>query len=182
MPTLTKAEIDALLAGPITARLATVKPDGAPYVVPVWQYWDGTSMYVIPREKSRFIDHLRHDARVAVSCADDVDPAHPRVLLEGTIEIVAGPEKMQGRMLEIATEMAQRYGGEAGLTYLRGTLDKPALPAEADPRQDDHLARFLASPLRLSCAIRPCPPVWAARAPEWDAAGRVPQVPPLPRR
>ena len=125
MPSLTKAEIDALLAGPITARLATVKPDGAPYVVPVWQYWDGTSMYVIPREKSRFIDHLRHDARVAVSCADDVDPAHPRVLLEGTIEIVAGPEKMQGRMLEIATEMAQRYGGEAGLTYLRGTLDKP---------------------------------------------------------
>ena len=41
------------------------------------------------------------------------------------MEIVAGPEKMQGRTLEIATEMAQRYGGEAGLTYLRGTLDKP---------------------------------------------------------
>lgn len=125
MPPLTKAEIDALLAGPINARLATVKPDGAPYVVPVWQCWDGTSMYIIPREKSRFIEHIQHEPRVAVSCADDVAPAHPRVLLEGKIEIVAGPEKMQGRTLEIATEMAQRYGGEAGLAYLRGTLDKP---------------------------------------------------------
>ena len=55
MPPLTKTQIDALLAGPINARLATVQPDGAPYVVPVWQYWDGTSMYIIPREKSRFV-------------------------------------------------------------------------------------------------------------------------------
>ena len=52
---------------------------------------------------------------------------------------------MQGRMLEIATEMAQRYGGEAGLTYLRGTLDKPRYPAETDPQQIDHLERLLAS-------------------------------------
>ena len=125
MPPLSQDRIDALLASPVTARLATVKPDGAPYVVPVWQHWDGTSMFIIPREKSRFVDHLRGDPRVAVSCADDVDPAHPRVLLEGRVEIVAGPETMQGRMLEIATEMAQRYGGEAGLAYLRGTLDKP---------------------------------------------------------
>jgi nitroimidazol reductase NimA-like FMN-containing flavoprotein (pyridoxamine 5'-phosphate oxidase superfamily) len=125
MPPLTKAQIDALLAGPINARLATVKSDGAPYVVPVWQYWDGMSMYVIPREKSRFVTHIKHDARVAISCANDVDPAHYRVLLEGNIEIVAGPVRMEGRMLEIATEMAQRYGGEAGLAYLRGTLDKP---------------------------------------------------------
>ena len=93
MPPLSQARIDALLAGPVTARLATVKPDGAPYVVPVWQYWDGTSMFIIPREKSRFVDHLRRDPRVAVSCADDVDPAHPRVLLEGSVEIVAGPKR-----------------------------------------------------------------------------------------
>ena len=125
MPPLTKAQIDALLAAPINARLATVKPDGAPYVVPVWQYWDGASMYIIPREKSRFVAHIQHETRVAVSCADDVDLAHPRVLLEGNIEVVAGPVKMEGQMLEIATEMAQRYGGEAGLAYLRGTLDKP---------------------------------------------------------
>ena len=65
MPPLSKSQVDALLAGPINARLATVKPDGAPYVVPVWQYWDGASMYIIPREKSRFVVHVRHEARVA---------------------------------------------------------------------------------------------------------------------
>jgi hypothetical protein len=51
------------------------------------------------------------------------------------VEIVAGPEKMQGRTLEIATEMAQRYGGEAGLTYLRGTLDKPRYLLKLTPRK-----------------------------------------------
>ena len=52
MPGLTSEQMDELLAGPIIARLATVKPDVAPYVVPVWQYWDGASMFIIPREKS----------------------------------------------------------------------------------------------------------------------------------
>ena len=39
---LTSEEVDAFLATPVIARLATVQPDGAPYVAPVWQHWDGT--------------------------------------------------------------------------------------------------------------------------------------------
>ena len=88
MPGLTPEQVDELLAGPIIARLATVKPNGAPYVVPVWQYWDGGAMFIIPREKSRFVEYVRNEPRVAVSCADDVDPEHPRVLIEGTVEVV----------------------------------------------------------------------------------------------
>ena len=41
---LTKKEIKAFLAGPIVARIATVKPDGSPYVVPVWQHYDGKAI------------------------------------------------------------------------------------------------------------------------------------------
>lgn len=135
MPGLTHDEVNELLATPVIARLATVKPDGAPYVVPVWQYWDGEAMYVIPRERSRFVEHLRTEPRVAVSCTDDVDPDHGRVLIEGTVEIVEGPALMSGRMLEIAEEMAERYGGQAGLEYLTGTMEKPRYLLRITPQK-----------------------------------------------
>ena len=149
MPPLTKAQIDALLAGPINARLATVKPDGAPYVVPVWQYWDGKSLYIIPREKSRFVAHIRHEARVAVSCADDVDLAHPR-------RAARGQHRSRGRAgQDGGANVGDRHRNGPTLRR-RGGACLPArharqapLPAEADTEQGDHLERFLASPLRL---------------------------------
>ncbi len=49
---LTKEEIVEFLSGPIVARIATVKEDGAPYIAPIWQYYDGEVMWVIPRERS----------------------------------------------------------------------------------------------------------------------------------
>ena len=125
MPALTSEEVNEFLSTPVVARLAAVKPDGAPYVVPVWQYWDGRSMYVIPRARSRFVEFIRNEPRVAVSCADDVNSEHSRVLIEGTAEIVEGPALMSGKMLEIANDMAERYGGQRGLEYLKGTMHKP---------------------------------------------------------
>lgn len=135
MPGLTPEQVDELLAGPIIARLATVKPDGAPYVVPVWEYWEDGAMYVIPREKSRFMEYVKNEPRVAVSCADDVDPDHPRVLIEGVAEIVEGPVKMAGRTLEIAREMVVRYAGEPGLAYLESTIDNPRYLLKITPEK-----------------------------------------------
>jgi nitroimidazol reductase NimA-like FMN-containing flavoprotein (pyridoxamine 5'-phosphate oxidase superfamily) len=135
MPSLTPKEVDDLLAGPVIARLAVVKPDGAPYVVPVWQHWDGKAMYLIPRARSRFVDYLASEPRVAVSCADDGDARRSRVLIEGTAEVVEGPALMTGRMLEIAKEMAERYGGKSGLGYLEGTLTKPRYLVRIAPRK-----------------------------------------------
>ena len=135
MPGLTPEQVDELLAGPIIARLATVKPDGAPYVVPVWEYWEDGAMYIIPRERSAFMEYIKNEPRVAVSCADDVDPDHPRVLIEGVAEIVEGPVKMAGRTLEIAREMVVRYAGEPGLAYLESTIDNPRYLLKITPEK-----------------------------------------------
>jgi hypothetical protein len=80
-------------------------------------------MYIIPRGKSKFVEYIKANPKVAVSCADDINPDHSRVLLEGTIEIVEGPVRMEGLGLELGTEMVQRYSGEAGLAYLEKTRD-----------------------------------------------------------
>ena len=135
MPRLTRAEIDALLSGPIIARLATVTPEATPYVAPVWQTWDGQTMLILPRAKARFVAHIRHNPAVAVSCADDVDPEHARVLIEGRAGIVEGPALLAGDTLETAREMAQRYGGGAGLAYLDSTLAKPRYLLRVVPRR-----------------------------------------------
>lgn len=125
MPALKTNEIDALLQGPTIGRLATVKPTGGPYIVPIWQYWDRESAYVIPRAKARFVEYLLANAHVALSVADDVNAEHSRVLIEGEAHIENGPILMQGRMLEMAREMALRYGGDAGLKYLDRTASQP---------------------------------------------------------
>lgn len=121
---LTKEEIDEFLATPIIARLATVQPGGAPYVVPVWQQWDGEHMWVIPRGKSSFVENIRNEPRVCVSCADDINPAHTRVTIEGTAEIVEGPVPLVGKTKEIADEMAVRYMGPDGPKYAARTADR----------------------------------------------------------
>ena len=37
---MSKKEIDEFLSEPWIARLACIKPDGSPFVVPVWYHWD----------------------------------------------------------------------------------------------------------------------------------------------
>lgn len=121
---LTSQEINELLAQPIIARIATVKPDGAPHVAPVWQQWDGEAMWVIPRSRSSWFENLRQEPRVCVSCADDNDSEHARVTIEGIAEIVEGPVGLVGRVKEIADEMAVRYMGPDGPMYAAKTADR----------------------------------------------------------
>jgi len=121
---MTPEEIKRFLAGPIVARIATIDPDGMPYITPVWQEWDGEALWVIPRERTTFVQHLKTNPNVAVSCALDVSP-YTRVLMRGKAEIVFGPAIMEGQCLEIANRMATRYLGEHGPEYLVPTLDRP---------------------------------------------------------
>jgi PPOX class probable F420-dependent enzyme len=121
---LTREEIVEFLSGPIVARIATVKEDGAPYIAPIWQYYDGEVMWVIPRERSIFVKHIRRSPRVAVSCAYDTAP-WTRVLIQGRAEIVEGPKPVEGLIAEIGEQMAVRYLGEHGAEYASITWDRP---------------------------------------------------------
>jgi PPOX class probable F420-dependent enzyme len=121
---LTADEMAEFLAGPVVARIATVDEEGMPYITPVWQEWDGSSLWIVPRERSAWVRHIRTNPKVAVSCALDSAP-YTRVLMRGAAEIVEGPVRMQGRCLEVANRMAVRYLGEHGPEYLVPTYDRP---------------------------------------------------------
>ncbi len=124
MRSLTNEEIKEFLAGPVVARLAVVKPDGTPYLAPVWQEYDGEALYFIPREKSAFVPFIQANPHICLSCALDSAP-YTRVLFEGKAEIVEGPKPMEGLTLEIARRMAVRYLGEHGPEYLEPSQPRP---------------------------------------------------------
>jgi PPOX class probable F420-dependent enzyme len=124
MRALTPDEIAEFLAGDVVARVATVDEDGVPYITPVWQEWDGKSLWIVPRERSAWVRHIQQNPNVAVSCALDNSP-YTRVLMRGVAEIVSGPAPMEGQCLAVAQRMSVRYLGERGPEYLEPTSDRP---------------------------------------------------------
>ena len=124
MRALNPEEIVEFLAGPVVARIATVKSNGKPYITPVWQEWDGEALWFIPREKSAMVSHMKANPNVALSCALDGAP-YTRLQIEGQVEIVAGPAVMEGEWLEMGRRMATRYLGERGPEYLEPSVPRP---------------------------------------------------------
>jgi nitroimidazol reductase NimA-like FMN-containing flavoprotein (pyridoxamine 5'-phosphate oxidase superfamily) len=121
---LTPAEIQEFLAEPVVARIATVDENGVPYVTPVWQEWDGEAFWIVPRERSAWVAHIKKNPNVGVSCAQD-NGTYKRITAQGKAEIVFGPAPMQGRCLDVANRMAVRFLGEHGPEYLVPTYDRP---------------------------------------------------------
>lgn len=96
-----------LKAGKRTGKLATIRSDGRPHVVPVWYVVDGddilfTSWYSTAKSK----DMLR-DPRVAF-CVDDDQPPYSFVEVEGIAHI----EQHAADLMQWATRIAARYMGE----------------------------------------------------------------------
>jgi PPOX class probable F420-dependent enzyme len=129
---LTAEEVVEFLAGPVVARVATVDEDGMPYITPVWQEWDGAALWVVPRERSVWVKHIKTNPKIAVSCAMD-SGTYTRVLMRGTAEIVFGPAPMEGKCLEVANRMATRFLGERGPEYLVPTMDRPRYLVKITP-------------------------------------------------
>jgi len=134
MRALNAEEIQEFLAGPIVARIATVDSKGDPYITPVWQEWDGEHMWIIPRAKTIFAQHLLRTPRCSVSCALDSSP-YTRVLFRGPAEVVAGPALMHGEWLEIGRRMSIRYLGERGPEYLEPSRVRPRYLVKITPEK-----------------------------------------------
>lgn len=125
-------EVTKFLAGNSLARLACLKPDGSPYVIPVWYQWDGESIWFVGRERSAWCKYIENDPRVSVV----IDTEHsepdesgkrteiPKVMMEGTAEVVEQPN-IGGQWVQVAEEMSYRYLGPNGPEYLQGTIKQP---------------------------------------------------------
>ena len=65
------AELDALLANPNPAVMATVTPDGGPLTVATWYLWEGGRLLLNLDAGRKRLAHLRHDPRVSLTVLDE---------------------------------------------------------------------------------------------------------------
>ena len=112
-----------LSEGTRTAKLATVRADGSPHVVPVWFVLDDDGAMVFNVDGGSVkAKALRRDQRVSL-CVDDETPPYAFVLVEGTAEVTYEVEEM----LPWATRIGARYmGAEAAEAFGR----RNAVPGE----------------------------------------------------
>lgn len=112
MAEMSREQIDAFLAQPYLARIATVRPDGRPHVVPIWFWWDGTSAYMETPPDSVKATNLRHNPHCALTV--DITEGGLRfaaVIMEGTVELLTDRQVQ----LEMATKVYTKYLGEEGV-------------------------------------------------------------------
>ncbi len=95
-----------LLSRPRPAKLATVRPDGRPHVVPIWFDLDGEQLLFTTGENTVKARNLRHSPWVSL-CVDDETPPFAYVKVDGTVEF---SEELT-EMLYWATRIGGRYMG-----------------------------------------------------------------------
>ncbi len=108
--------------GTRTGKLATVRADGRPHVVPIWFVLDGDDVVFTTGARSVKAHALRRDPR-ACMCVDDENPPYAYVMIDGVVTISDDLEKM----LPFATAIGSRYmGAERGEEFGR----RNAVPGE----------------------------------------------------
>jgi len=106
---MTDAEARAFLGeGTRTGKLAVVRRDGAPLVVPIWFVLDGADLVFTTGADTVKGRALRRDGRVSL-CVDDEAPPYAYVRVDGAAALDEDP----GPLLHWATRIAARYMGEA---------------------------------------------------------------------
>lgn len=104
---MTKAEYrEFLLRGTKTGKLATVRRDGRPHVVPIWYDLDGDTLVFTTGEQSVKYKSMKRDPRVSIT-VDDQTPPYSYVMIEGTVSFSEDP----GELLRWATRIGGRYMG-----------------------------------------------------------------------
>lgn len=97
-----------LREGQKTAKLATVRQDGRPHVVPVWFVLDGDDLVFTTWHTTVKAANMRRDPRVSI-CVDEEHPPFAFVQIEGTAAI----DEEASDLSLWATRIAERYMGPA---------------------------------------------------------------------
>lgn len=105
--------VQAFLARPLLARIATVDPQTLqPHVVPVWFLWDGEEIWVSGFRSTRKFRELELNHKCAVVVDETTEDNVVRgVLLEGEAVLVTQPRIL---VEEMSTRIYNRYLGEEG--------------------------------------------------------------------
>jgi nitroimidazol reductase NimA-like FMN-containing flavoprotein (pyridoxamine 5'-phosphate oxidase superfamily) len=135
---LSPEELDEFLSQPLLLKLACMRPDGWPYVVPLWYAWHAHKLYVVGRERAVWIAYIEAEPRVGV-LIDEEARRHRRVQMTATAAVIDGPvPRAQGgdRWRALDHLLAARYmADDQGRAYAELTANRPRFLVEITPIQ-----------------------------------------------
>ncbi len=107
---LSRVAIEQFLYEPWSARLACVRADGTPHVVPLWYEWDGRSFWVAASPGAQWKQVVAETGRVSLTI-DEPWPPLRRVFVVGHATIGPKPE-LPGGLTGLRQRLAVRYLGQ----------------------------------------------------------------------
>lgn len=136
---MSEAEVEEFLRSPDSRwllKLAFLKEDGWPMVVPLWYQWDGEAFWVVGRKRSEWVADLQREPRCAICIEETAHPRIRKVIAQCEAEIVEGPAAGEdSRWVEVANEMALRYTGPTGPEQLKGSYGWERYLVKLTPRE-----------------------------------------------
>jgi PPOX class probable F420-dependent enzyme len=157
MPKLSDDEIAEFLGerGHL-ARIATVRADGSPSVVPVWFIFEGGNVLITPRKHSEFLANVLREPRVAITIDED-QGRYRKVLFEGKAEVLY-PVGEDRKWDDVYRRIACRFIDEASADYyLTETKDQPRALIGVDR------AKAKVTTWRMPTENEPYSGIWARR-------------------
>lgn len=126
-------------------KIAVVKEDGWPYVVPVWYLWEDDVFWVVGRKRSVWVEDLIRDPRCAICIEErEIPPAggNRKVVAQCVAEVVDGPCVAEGsKWVGVAERMALKYVGPEGPAALARSYSWERYLVKLTPR-DGKLTTF----------------------------------------
>jgi PPOX class probable F420-dependent enzyme len=149
-PTLATARIQQFLAEEPIVWLSTVRPDGAPHIVPIWFWWDGEALLVFSKPGAQKVRNLRADPRVMLALGDAEDDFDVG-MLEGIAELLDVPTSAVLPAAHLEKYAAQLAGigldaAEYAATYSQVVRIRPARYLGWHGRTVPESARFAGAP------------------------------------
>jgi PPOX class probable F420-dependent enzyme len=132
--------------------LSTVRPNGAPHIVPIWFWWDGEALLVFSKADAQKVRNLRARPRVMLGLGDAEDDFDVG-LLEGTAELLERPTAdvlPRAHLDKYAAQLAAigLDADEYAATYSQVIRIVPDRPLGWHGRQVPRSARLAGAPSR----------------------------------
>lgn len=106
---LSEKQIEDFLQGPWAARLACIRPDGKPHVIPVWQEWNKRGFTILAWKDSQWAEYVQQNPHVSLTIDEPWQPLR-RIVARGEIHPLEGlKEKDQ---VNLINRLTQRYLGQ----------------------------------------------------------------------
>ena len=117
---MSEAEIETLMRSPWMARLACVKPDGSPHVVPVWFDWTRQKLQILAWKGSKWADYLENNPQIALSIDEPWKP-YRRISISGTAGKVVNSKEDQ--LEALVRRIGARYLGKRVSAAMIGQVE-----------------------------------------------------------